>query len=67
MTKLSTGADATLGEYKKLATAVFGSESPAVAFLGKKIQESPKGENEEVMTAEGQMVHALMTIHSQNK
>ena len=66
MQKLSTGADATLGNYRKLASVIFGSTSPAVAFLDRKIQESPNGETEEVIQDEGQMIDALMTIHAQN-
>jgi hypothetical protein len=59
MTKLSTGDDATLGNYRKMAAAVFGKESKAVKFLDDKIAESPNGENEEVIADEGQMVYLL--------
>lgn len=59
MQKLSTGDDATLGNYRLLAMAVFGADSNAVKFLDGKIAESPNGEKEEVLADEGQMVHAL--------
>ena len=62
MKKLSTGDDATLGNYRKLAKAVFGQESKAVKFLDDKIAESPNGENEEVLADEGQMVYLLGTM-----
>lgn len=62
MTKLSTGADSTLGEYRKLAAAFFGADSKAVAFIDQKIKDSPNGENEEVLADEGQMVHVLMSL-----
>ena len=39
MRKLSTGDDATLGNYRKLATALFGQESKAVKFLDGKIDQ----------------------------
>ena len=65
MQKLSTGDDATLGNYRRLACVVFGEESKAVKFIDEKIAESPDGENEEVIADEGQMVYLLGTIHNQ--
>lgn len=62
MTKLSTGADSTLGEYRKLAVAFIGAGSKAVAFIDQKIKDSPNGEKEEVLADEGQMVHVLMSL-----
>lgn len=62
MQKLSTGDDATLGNYKKLATVFFGPDSKAVEFLDDKIAKSPNGENEEIIANEGQMVYLLRTI-----
>jgi hypothetical protein len=59
MTKMSTGDDATLGNYRKMAAAVFGEDSKAVKFLDDKITDSPNGENEEVIADEGQMVNLL--------
>jgi len=62
MNKMSTGDDATLGNYRKMAVAVFGEESKAVKFLDDKITASPSGENEEVIADEGQMVNLLVTM-----
>jgi len=62
MTKMSTGDDATLGNYRKMAAAVFGEDSKAVKFLDDKITDSPDGENEEVIADEGQMVNLLGTM-----
>ena len=62
MQKLSTGDDATLGNYRKLAVAFFGEKSNAVKFLDDKIAESPNSENEEVVADEGQMVYLLITM-----
>lgn len=58
MKKLSTGQDSTLGEYRKLAAAVFGEDSGAVKFLDEKIKE--QGEDEEVIADEGQVIYLLM-------
>lgn len=62
MNKLSTGDDATLGNYRRFASAVFGQDSKAVKFLDDKIAESPDGEKEEVIAAESQMIHLLGTL-----
>lgn len=62
MQKLSTGQDANLGHYRKLAAAVFGKESKAVAFLDGKIAESPQGDQEPVLADESQMVMLLTQI-----
>lgn len=62
MHKLSTGDDSTLGNYRKLAAAVFGRESKAVAFIDEKIKESAKGANEWVVADEGQMIHLLVSL-----
>lgn len=59
MRKLSTGDDATLGNYRALVMRVFGDTNKAVEFLDRKIAESPDGENEEVLADEGQMVYVL--------
>jgi len=53
----------TLGHYRKMSVVVFGEDSAAVAFLDKKIAESPDGEAERVIANENQMVHLLGTIH----
>ena len=50
---ISTGQPSTLGTYKELAH-IFGPK--AVAFIQNKIDESPDGENEEVIADERQML-----------
>ncbi|MNO13210.1 hypothetical protein D3C76_28390 [compost metagenome] len=61
MKKLSTGANSTLGEYRKLTAALLGEDSPATKFLDDKIKE--QGEDAEVIKDEGQMVYLLGQIH----
>jgi len=61
MRKLSTGHDSTLASYKELATAFFGSDSKAIAYLDKKIEE--QGADEEVIADENQMIALLANIH----
>ncbi len=65
MQKLSTGDDATLGNYRKLAAVFFGEESRAVEFLDAKIAESPNGKNEEVLADESQMLYLLEGLNNQ--
>ena len=62
MTKISSGDNATLGNYRKMAAVVFGEESKPVKFLDDKIAASPNGANEEVIADERQMVCLLGTI-----
>ena len=62
MKKLSTGDDSTLKNYRKLASMVFGADSPQVKFLDGEISESPNGENEEVISDEGQVLHLLGSL-----
>jgi hypothetical protein len=62
MTKMSTGDDATLGNYRKVAVAVFGEDSKPVKFLDDKIAASPSGVNEEVLADERQMVQVLIQL-----
>ncbi len=59
MIKLSTGDDSTLGNYRKLASAIFGEHSEAVKFLDNKINNSLAGENEEVIADERKMIFML--------
>ena len=61
--KLSTGANSTLGEYRRMAITTFGENSKAVKFLNDKILESPNGENDLVKANEIEMVQLLRTIH----
>jgi len=58
--KLSTGDDSTLGNYRKLAAAMFGEGSYAVEFLDAKIAE--QGADEEVIADEGQMIGVLASL-----
>jgi len=67
MTKMSTGDDATLGNYRKMAVAVFGEDSKPVKFLDDKIKDSPNGANDEVIADERQMVHLLGTMAFQHR
>lgn len=67
MHKLSTGDDSTLGNYRKLAAAVFGEDSEAVKFLDNKIATSPDGENEYVIVDESQMVYLLSTMATRDQ
>ena len=53
----------TLGYHLQMATAVFRDNSAAVVFLKRKIAESPKGADEDVIADEGQMVYLLTQIH----
>ena len=62
MKKLSTGDDATLGSYRKLASSIFGEDSKAVKFLDDKISKSKNGEDEKVIADEAQMVYMLFMI-----
>lgn len=59
MMKLSTGQDATLGNYLTLTKAVFGPQSKPAKYLEAKIAESPHGVDEEVIQDESQMVCLL--------
>lgn len=63
MKKLSNGEDSTLGNYRKLAAMFFGVASKPVDYLNKRIAESPKGEMEEVMADERQMVQLLISMN----
>lgn len=63
MNKMSTGQDSTLGNHRRIAAAKFGEESPAIAFLDKKIAEAAHGADEPVICDEGQLVYLLGKIH----
>ena len=62
MTKLSTGEESTLGEWRKYVVAIYGEESPAVKFLDGKIAD--QGEDEPVLADETQMIGLLHQIHT---
>lgn len=56
MKTVSTGDPSTLGTYKRIAP-FFGDK--AVKFIQDKIDESPNGEEEEVLAEESQMILLL--------
>jgi len=60
--KLSTGDDSTLGNYRKLAVALLGENTPATQFLDKKILDSPNGVNEIVVAIESLMLMVLINM-----
>jgi hypothetical protein len=62
MTKLSTGDDSTLENYRKLSVAVFGENSDQVKFIDRKISESPNGAQEEVLADERHMIFLLFSL-----
>ena len=59
MIKLSTGQNSTLGTYRGIA-AIFGKK--AIQFIQDKIDESPNGEDEEVLADESQMLLLLASM-----
>ena len=59
MQSLSTGDPSTLGSYKQIAK-FFGKK--AEDFIQQKIEDSPNGENEEVIAAESQMLNLFGTM-----
>jgi len=61
MKKLSTGQDATLGNYRKMAAIFFGVSSKAIQWLDDKIAE--QGEDEEVIADEGQVLQVLFEMN----
>lgn len=62
MQTLSVGLPSTLGSYLKLCDTFFGKESKQSQFIQTKIDESPNGENEEVIQDEGQMIYLLGSL-----
>ena len=60
MKRLSTGQPSTLGSYLVLCRAVFGPDSTQADFIRRKIDESPNGEDEEVIADESQMIYLLV-------
>lgn len=62
MTKLSTGDDSTLGNYRKLLAPVLGEKSKAIEYLDRKIAESPWGADEKVFASERQMLDLLLNL-----
>ena len=64
MKMLSTGEPSTLGTYKKMSI-IFGQK--AIDFIQAKIDESPNGEDEEVIADERQMIYLLSQIASNSE
>lgn len=58
MTKLSTGQDSTLKNWRALVKAAFGN-GPALKFIDNKIKSSPNGEQEEIIADESQFLYVL--------
>lgn len=67
MHKLSTGQDSTLGNYLILCRAAFGDNSHATENIRKKITNSPRGEAEEVLADETQMINMLASLALKDK
>ena len=63
MRTISTGQPATLKTYREIAR-FFGEK--AVEYIDQKIAESPKGENEEVIAAESQVLYLLAQLANQS-
>jgi hypothetical protein len=55
----------TLGEYLSWSKICFGEQSNATKFIEAKINVSPHGADEEVLTDETQMAVMLSSIHSE--
>jgi hypothetical protein len=49
----------TLGEYRDLCAVLGGEDCAAVAFIDRKISESPNGRSERVLTDSSQMLVVL--------
>ncbi len=61
--KLNDGSDSTLGNYRIIATALFGPESGAIRFLDNRIAE--QGANQPVIADESQMLLLLAHFHTE--
>lgn len=59
---MSTGQDSTLGNWRKMWTLVFGEDNKGTRWLDDAIKEAKNGENEEVITDEGQLLYALVEM-----
>jgi hypothetical protein len=60
MKMMSTGQPSTLGNWHAMSKAFFGEDSPATVFLQEKID--AQGPDEEVISDEGQLLHALVQM-----
>jgi hypothetical protein len=52
----------TLGEYRDSCAPIFGEDSPQVKFFDKKIAESPKGRDEQVIQDPQQMFLLIVSL-----
>jgi len=57
---MSTGVPSTLGNWYAMSKAFFGEDSKATLFLKEKMD--AQGPNEEVISDEGQLLHALVMM-----
>lgn len=62
MRTLSTGEPSTLETYRAMAMVLGGENSKAVRFFDEKIAQSPNGPAEEVIAAESQVVHLILSM-----
>ena len=64
MKTISTGEPSNLETYRNIALALSlqNENSKAVKFIDKKIQESPNQEKEEVIAAEREVIHLILTL-----
>ncbi len=67
MNTLSIGLPSNLKSYKTICRLFFGPESVQVKFIEDKIQQSPLGEDEEVIAEESQMMYLLTTMEDTSK
>lgn len=59
---LTTGQPSTLGNWHALCVSFFGEESPATKFIKAKLDE--QGPDEAVLSDEGQLIFALITMNN---
>ena len=62
---LSNGEPSTLGNWHGLCVAFFGEESKATAFIRAKMDD--QGPDEEVLSDEGQLLHALLQMAQESQ
>ena len=67
MRVLSSGDRSVLGSYLKLTRTFFGVDSPPHLFIKEKIKASPKGDQEEVIASEEQMIFLFGQMMQSNK
>lgn len=53
----------TLGFHRDMAAKLLGEDSPAVAYMDEQIAKAPRGRDEEVISAESQVVGLLINMH----